>query len=89
MVSAGNRRNTTVAVAGSEGYRREPLFQFSMQFSMQRYREAYRRELTAFVDAVASGAPMSPDARDGLAALEIAVAAKRSARKRRSVPVRP
>ena len=85
MVSAGNRRNTTVTVAGSEGYRCEPLF----QFSMQRYREAYRRELTAFVDAVASGTPMSPDARDGLAALEIAVAAKRSARKRRSVPVRP
>ena len=51
VVSAGNRRDTTVTVAGAEGYRREPLF----HFFVQRYGEAYRRELTAFVDAVASG----------------------------------
>ena len=84
MVSAGNRRDTTVTVAGAEGYRREPLF----HFFVQRYGEAYRRELTAFVDAVASGTPMSPDGRDGLAALEIAAAATRSAHERRTMPVR-
>ena len=84
MVSAGNRRDTTVTVAGAEGYRREPL----IEFFIQRYREAYRRELKAFVDSVISGAPMSPDGRDGLAALEIAAAAKRSADARRSVRVR-
>ena len=85
MVSAGNRRDTTVTVAGAEGYRREPL----IHFFMQRYRESYRRELTTFVDGVASGTPMSPDGQDGLAALEIAAAATRSARERRTMPVRP
>jgi len=85
MVSAGNRRPSTVTMADAEGYRREPL----LKFFMERYREAYRREIAAFVDAVASGAPMSPDGSDGLAALEIAAAAGRSAHERRTVPVRP
>ena len=56
---------------------------------MQRYRAAYRRELTAFVDAVVSGTPMSPNDRDGLAALEIAVAAKRSALEHRAMRLCP
>ena len=81
MVSAGNRRNTTVTVAGAEGYRSEPL----LDFFMQRYRDAYRRELEAFVEAVVSGSRMSPDGVDGLRALEIAVAAGRSAREHRTV----
>lgn len=81
MVSAGNRRNTTVTVAGAEGYRREPL----LDFFMQRYREAYRRELEAFVDALVSGHRMAPDGQDGLRALEVAVAARRSAREHRVV----
>ena len=85
MVSADNHRNTTVTVAAAEGFRREPL----VSFFMQRYRDAYRRELTAFIDAVASGTPMSPDGRDGLAALEIAVAAKRSALERRTMHLHP
>ena len=79
MVSAGNRRNTTVTVAGAGGYRSEPL----LDFFMQRYRDAYRREIEAFVDALASGDRMAPDGYDGLKALEIAVAARRSAREHR------
>ena len=79
MVSAENRRNTTVTVAGAGGYRSEPL----LNFFMQRYRDAYRRELEAFVDALASGDRMAPDGYDGLEALEIAVAARRSAREHR------
>ena len=85
MVSAGNHHKTTVTVAAAEGFRREPL----LHFFMERYREAYRRELMAFVDAVASGTPMSPDGEDGLAALEIAVAAKRSALERRTMHLHP
>ena len=85
MVSAGNRRNTTVTVAGAGGYRREPL----LDFFMQRYRDAYRCELEAFVDAVVSGSRMTPDGEDGLRALVIAVAARRSARERRAVRLAP
>ena len=85
MVSAGNRRNTTVTVAGAGGYRREPL----LDFFMQRYRDAYRCELEAFVDAVLSGSRMTPDGKDGLKALEIAVAARRSAREHRAVRLEP
>ena len=84
MVSAGNRRETTVTVAGAGGYRREPL----LDFFMQRYREAYRRELEAFVDALVTGRRMTPDGEDGLKALEIAVAATRSARERRTIALR-
>ena len=43
----------------------------------------YRSELEAFVDALASGDRMAPDGYDGLKALEIAVAARRSAREHR------
>ena len=81
MVSAGNRRPTTVTVAGEEGYRREPL----LEFFMERYRDAYRRELEEFVHALATGSRMSPDGEDGIRALELAAAATRSARERRSV----
>ena len=56
---------------------------------MQRYRDAYRRELEAFVDAVVSGSRMTPDGEDGLRALEIPVAARRSARERRAVRLEP
>ena len=84
MVSAGNRRETTVTVAGAGGYRREPL----LDFFMQRYREAYRRELEAFVDALVTGRRTTPDGEDGLKALEIAVAATRSARERRTIALR-
>lgn len=85
MASAGNRHNTTVTVAGTGGYRREPL----LDFFMQRYRDAYRRELEAFVDAVVSGSRMTPDGEDGLRALEIPVAARCSARERRAVRLEP
>ena len=80
MVSAANRRNTTVTVAGAGGYRREPL----LDLFVERYRDAYRRELEAFVHALASGGRMAPDGDDGLKALEIAVAARHSAREQRA-----
>ena len=83
MVSAGNRRATTVTVAGAEGYRREPL----LECFTERYRDAYRREMEAFVRTLASGGRMTPDGTDGLKALEIAAAAARSDREHRVVPL--
>ena len=74
MASIGNRRATGVSVADSEGYRSEPL----LASFMVRYADAYRRELTAFVGALASGGPLSPSGEDGLRALGLADAARRS-----------
>ncbi len=74
MASVGNLHPTTLTVANGDGFRQDP----TLDFFMQRYQDAYRLELTAFVEAVASGAPMSPDGRDGLKALELAEAAMRS-----------
>jgi myo-inositol 2-dehydrogenase/D-chiro-inositol 1-dehydrogenase len=50
---------------------------------LERFRDAYRRELQAFVDAVHSGADPSPGARDGLKALQISEAATLSNRENR------
>jgi len=83
MLRAGNPRSTTVEIAGAEGYRREPL----LDFFMERYREAYRRELTAFVDSIRSASPCSPDGRDGLLALLLADAAAQSVAEKRTVEV--
>jgi myo-inositol 2-dehydrogenase/D-chiro-inositol 1-dehydrogenase len=74
MASIGNRRATAVSVADSEGYRTEPL----LASFMVRYADAYRRELTAFVEALESGGALSPTGEDGLRALELADAARRS-----------
>jgi len=74
MASIGNRRATAVSVADAGGYRSEPL----LASFMVRYADAYRQELTAFVEALESGGPMSPDGEDGLRALELADAAGRS-----------
>ncbi|MDR2453427.1 MAG: Gfo/Idh/MocA family oxidoreductase [Bifidobacteriaceae bacterium] len=46
---------------------------------MQRFAEAYRRELDAFLDAAAAGGPLQPGLEEGVAALEVSDAAARSA----------
>ena len=74
MVSLGNQRATSVSVADSHGYRAEPL----LASFMVRYADAYRQELTAFVEALETGGPLSPTGEDGLRALELADAAQRS-----------
>jgi len=74
MASIGNRRATAVSVADAGGYRSEPL----LASFMVRYADAYRQELTAFVEALESGGPLSPSGEDGLRALELADAARRS-----------
>jgi myo-inositol 2-dehydrogenase/D-chiro-inositol 1-dehydrogenase len=74
MVSIGNKRSTSVSVADGSGYRIEPL----LASFMVRYADAYRQELTAFVEALRAGGPLSPSGEDGLRALELAEAAIRS-----------
>jgi myo-inositol 2-dehydrogenase/D-chiro-inositol 1-dehydrogenase len=79
LVSADNLRATTVEVANSRGYRREPL----LDFFMTRYTAAYRNEIAHFVAAVEAGGPISPSGDDGLKALLLAEAANLSAREQR------
>ncbi|GHB20267.1 inositol 2-dehydrogenase [Pseudovibrio japonicus] len=68
LVSAENKRTTTVTVANENGYTAEPL----MDFFMERYVDAYRIELETFVKALTEGTAMSPSGIDGLKALELA-----------------
>ena len=75
MVSIENRHTSGVTLADSGGYHAAPL----LASFIDRYREAYRAELTTFVRAVEHGTPLSPDGQDGLRALELADAAARSA----------
>src|SRR5688572_8983526 len=71
MARAHNIHETTVEVAGAGGFTSDPV----QHFFLERYAEAYRRELAAFIDAVSAGRPPSPSGRDGLAAQRLADAA--------------
>jgi myo-inositol 2-dehydrogenase/D-chiro-inositol 1-dehydrogenase len=76
-----------------EALPRTPLWQFGStglqadhyRFFADRFQEAYRRELAAFVQAVQGGQPPRPGPRDALEALRIALAATRSHREGRPV----
>lgn len=60
-----------------------------LDFFLDRYAEAYRRELDHFVTAVTSGTAPTPSARDGREALVLAEAAARSLVTGAAVPVAP
>jgi myo-inositol 2-dehydrogenase / D-chiro-inositol 1-dehydrogenase len=62
---------------------RDPL----LNFFLERYVDAYRLELDAFVAAVESGAPLPVTVRDGRQALRLADAALESAGSGRAVKV--
>jgi myo-inositol 2-dehydrogenase/D-chiro-inositol 1-dehydrogenase len=83
MVSADNVRETTVEVAGADGYRRDPL----LNFFMTRYTAAYGAEIGAFVAAVESGGALAPSGDDGLRALVIADAAVESLKSGKAVAI--
>jgi myo-inositol 2-dehydrogenase / D-chiro-inositol 1-dehydrogenase len=79
---AGNRTATTVELAdGNAVSSDKPL-----HFFLERYADAYRIELNAFLDAVANGTPMPVGAEDGRQALVLADAAIESLRS--GAPVR-
>lgn len=56
-----------------------------LDYFLERYAEAYRDELTAFIDAVNAGTAVSPTLADGIEALVLAEAAEESARTGRTV----
>jgi myo-inositol 2-dehydrogenase/D-chiro-inositol 1-dehydrogenase len=80
---AGNRTPTTVELADARAVSAD----LPLHFFLERYAEAYRQELTAFLDALEHGAPMPVGAEDGRRALLLADAALASMRDGRPVRV--
>jgi myo-inositol 2-dehydrogenase/D-chiro-inositol 1-dehydrogenase len=76
MIRAGNIHRTTVEVANATGITADPV----QDFFLERYADAYRDELTTFLNAVRDGKPCNPTGRDGLMAQRLADAATESAR---------
>jgi myo-inositol 2-dehydrogenase/D-chiro-inositol 1-dehydrogenase len=76
MLRAGNRRSTSVEHADVAGYRRDP----ALPFFLERYADAYRLELDAFVRRLHGEAADLVSGADGIRALELADAADRSMR---------
>lgn len=81
MIRAGNIHRTTVEVANASGITADPV----QDFFLERYEDAYRNELDAFLVAVKSGKPCEPSGRDGLLAQRLADAATESAQSGRPV----
>jgi myo-inositol 2-dehydrogenase/D-chiro-inositol 1-dehydrogenase len=78
---AGNRTPTTVELADAQAVTADK----PLHFFLERYADAYRIELNAFLDAVANGTPMPVGAEDGRQALVLADAAVESLRSGRPV----
>ncbi len=71
MLRAGNIHETTVELANDEGFRGDPV----LNFFLERYMPAYRRELGHFLDCIENGKMPSPNGHDGLRAQMLADAA--------------
>ena len=80
---AGNRTATTVELADANSVQTDkPLY-----FFLERYMDAYRAELLAFVTAIEKGAALPVTANDGRQALVLAEAATRSLRTGKPVSI--
>jgi len=82
MLAADNESSITVQLADESGFHRPPL----PTFFLERYGEAYVRELQAFADAIGGAKPLA-DGRDGQQAVAVAVAARLSLAEQRTVPL--
>ena len=80
---AGNRTPTTVELADANAVAADK----PLHFFLERYADAYRIELNAFLDAVANKTPMPVGAEDGRQALVLADAALESLHTGRPVKV--
>lgn len=78
---AGNRSATTVELADATAVATDK----PLHFFLERYADAYRAELAAFVDAVGNTKPMPVTAEDGRRAIVLAEAAVKSLRTGRPV----
>jgi myo-inositol 2-dehydrogenase/D-chiro-inositol 1-dehydrogenase len=85
MLAAGNRRATSVEHATAAGYARDP----ALPFFLERYADAYRLELDAFVRRLHGEAADLVSGPDGVRALEIADACDRSLHARATVRLEP
>jgi myo-inositol 2-dehydrogenase / D-chiro-inositol 1-dehydrogenase len=83
MIRAGNIHRTTVEVANASGVTADPV----QDFFLERYADAYRDELSTFLNAVRDGKPCNPTGRDGLMAQRLADAATESAQTGKPVKV--
>jgi myo-inositol 2-dehydrogenase / D-chiro-inositol 1-dehydrogenase len=75
-------RATQVWKYGEAGIQGDYIYYF-----LERFRDAYRAEVQAFVDAVREGRTPTPGAEDALEALRLALAATKSLREKRPVEV--
>lgn len=81
QIAIGNDTDSTAVLSDASGVTAEkPKF-----FFLQRYMEAYTLEVSSFIDAVASGKEPSVGVKDGLEAVLIGLAAKRSLKENRPV----
>lgn len=80
---AGNHAPTSVEIADADAVRTDK----PLHFFLERYADAYRHELAAFVDALEKKAPMPVGAQDGRQALVLAEAALLSSKEGRPVKV--
>ncbi len=83
MAFAENSHEARVQVANAKGYTRPPL----LNFFMDRYTEAYAREIATFVEAITTGTTPPTTGQDGLLALALAEAANISVAEGRAVKV--
>lgn len=83
MLRAGNVNVTTVESAKSDGFSSGMI----PYFFVERYADAYRRELEAFLDAVEKGTPVAPSVHDGLMAQKLADAATESWKSGKTVKI--
>ena len=81
LLAAGNQRATTVEHADASGFTRDPV----LPFFLERYADAYRLELDAFISSVLDGSPPAPNGEDGLCAQLLADAATEAAKTGRPV----
>ena len=84
LLAAGNRYATTVTRADGNGYASDP----ALPFFLERYAEAFRREMAAFVDAVLDGKPIAPTGEDGLKAQRLADAATEATKTGKPVKIK-
>ncbi len=83
MIHAANVRETTVELVGAHGFTSDK----ALNFFLERYENAYRNELDAFVNAVKSGSKPRPDGEDGLKANILADAAYQSWRTKQRIAI--
>ena len=81
-VRIGNLRNDSVELWKGQGATKQPCPWF-----IERFAEAYRREIEGFCDYISKGGNSPVSAEEGRAALQVALAARESAGKKRAITI--